>query len=447
MGIASRIREFFASELWGVDLTKVSKRRALAIKTLRLLYVAGRDFSEGQINLRAMSLVYTTLLSLVPLLAVSFSVLKAFGVHNQIEPFLLNLLAPLGEKGAEITHRVIGFVENIRVGVLGSIGLALLIYTVIELLRKIEAAINSIWKISRPRSFARRFSDYMSVILIGPVLIFTAMGLTATVMSTSVVQALLRIEPFGSVFYIASKLTPYVLVCLGFTFVYIFVPSIKVRFRSALAGGVFAGILWQSVGWAFAKFVVTSTKYIAIYSGFAILIFFMVWLYINWLILLLGATVSFYHQYPQFLHVKKETLLLSNRLRERLAFIIMYLVGWSFHWGKPALTLNSLVERLALPIEAVQEVLGELEKKSLLVESGSEPPEYLPARDIDMIKLHDILYSVRTAEENGGMVYEDRYLSMPEVDRVIEAVNSAVVSALGDKTLKELVEEREPEEG
>lgn len=447
MGITTRIREFFASELWSVNLAELSKGKALAVKTLRLFYVAARDFSEGQINLRAMSLVYTSLLSLVPLLAVSFSVLKAFGVHNQIEPFLLNLMAPLGEKGVEITDRVIGFVENIKVGVLGSIGLALLIYTVIELLRKIEAAINSIWKISRPRSFARRFSDYMSVILIGPVLIFSAIGLTATVMSTSVVQALLRIEPFGSAFYIGSKLMPYVLVCLGFTFVYIFVPSIKVRFRSALAGGVFAGVLWQSVGWAFAKFVVTSTKYIAIYSGFAILIFFMIWLYINWLILLLGATVSFYHQYPQFLQVKKETLLLSNRLRERLAFIIMYLVGWRFHWGKPPLTLNSLVERLALPIEAVQEVLGELEKKSLLVESGSEPPEYLPARDIDMIKLHDILHSVRTAEENGGMVFEDRFLSMPEVDGVIDSVDSAVVSALGGRTLKELVEQREPEEG
>jgi membrane protein len=446
VSIEAKIRDFFARELWGVDLAQISRRKAFAVKTLRLIYVAVRDFSEGQINLRAMSLVYTTLLALVPLLAVSFSVLKAFGVHNQIEPFLLNLLAPFGDKGVEITERIISFVENMKVGVLGSIGLALLVYTVIELLRKIEAAINSIWKISRPRSFARRFSDYMSVILIGPVLIFSAIGLTATVMSTSVMQALLSIEPFGSAFYVASKLMPYVLVCFGFTFIYVFVPSTKVKFRSAFAGGVFAGILWQSVGWAFAKFVVTSTKYLAIYSGFAILIFFMIWLYINWLILLLGATVSFYHQYPQFLQVKKETWLLSNRLRERLAFIIMYLVGWRFHWGKAPLTLNSLVERLALPIEAVQEVLGELEKKSLLVESGAEPPEYLPARDIDMIKLHDILYSVRTAEEDGGVAFEGRFLSMPEIDSVIDSVDSAVVSALGDRSLKQLVEKREVEE-
>lgn len=445
MDIARKIKGFLTSELWNVDLAELSKRKVLAVKTLRLIYVAVRDYSEGQLTLRAMSLVYTTLLSLVPLLAVSFSVLKAFGVHNQIEPFLLNLLAPLGPKGVDITDKVISFVENMRVGVLGSIGLALLIYTVIELLRKIEAAINSIWKISRPRSFARRFSDYMSVILIGPVLIFSAIGLTATVMSTAMVQRLLQIEPFGTAFYYGSKLMPYVLVCMGFTFVYIFVPSIKVKFRSALAGGIFAGVLWQTAGWAFAKFIVTSTKYIAIYSGFAILILFMIWLYLNWLILLLGATVSFYHQYPQFLHVRKESLLLSNRIRERLAFIIMYLVGWNFHWGKRAWTLNALIERLALPIEPVQEVLGELEKKSLLVESGAEPPEYLPARDIDMIRLKDILLAVRTAEEN-GFALEERFLSQPEVDKVIGEMDNAVVSALGDKTLKAVVEEREPEE-
>nr|NIN96685.1 YihY family inner membrane protein [Anaerolineae bacterium]NIQ79695.1 YihY family inner membrane protein [Anaerolineae bacterium] len=369
--------------------------KVLAVKTLRLFYVAVRDLSEGQLTLRAMSLVYTTLLSLVPLLAVSFSVLKAFGVHNQIEPVLLNAFAPLGPKGVEIAQNIIGFVENMKVGVLGSIGLGLLIYTVVELIRKIEAAINEIWKIHRPRSFARRFSDYMSVVLIGPVLIFAALGLTATVMSTAVVQELRQIEPFGTAFYVGSKLMPYVLVCAGFAFVYVFVPSTKVRFRSALVGGTFAGILWQTAGWGFAKFIVTSTKYIAIYSGFAILILFMIWLYLNWIILLIGARVTFYHQYPQFLHVKKEFLLLSNRLKERLAFMVMYLVGSNFHWGKKPWTLNSLVDRLGLPIEPVQDVLDNLEKRSLLMESGAEPPEYLPARDIAMIKLGDVLNAVR----------------------------------------------------
>ncbi len=441
--IIGKIREFFSSELWGMDLGELSRKKVFAVKTLRLFYVAVRDISEGQLNLRAMSLVYTSLLSLVPLLAVSFSVLKAFGVHNQMEPLLLNVLAPLGPKGAEITDKVIGFVENMKVGVLGSIGLALLIYTVIELLRKIESAINSIWKIKRPRSFARRFSDYMSVILIGPVLIFSAIGLTATVMNTAVVRSILEIEPFGTAFYLAGKLMPYVLVCAAFTAIYVFVPSIKVRFRSALVGGVFAGVMWESLGWAFASFIVTSTKYTAVYSGFAILILFMIWLYINWLILLIGAKVSFYHQYPQFLQVKKEMLLLSNRLRERLAFIIMFLIGSNFHWGRPPWTLNSLIERLGLPIEPVQEVLGELERKSLLLESGAEPPGYLPARDIDVIKLSDVLHAVRTTDEESYEL-EERFLSMPEVDGIMSGIDDAVGSALGDMTLKALVEKGEP---
>ncbi len=441
MAAAAKIKEFFSTRLWRLDVSEMGRRKGFAVKTLRLMTVALRDVSEGQLNLRAMSLVYTTLLSLVPLLAVSFSVLKAFGVHNQIQPFLYNFLAPLGPKGAEITARVIGFVENMKVGVLGSVGLALLIYTVISLMRKIEAAINSILKIKRSRSFARRFSDYMSVILVGPVLIFSAISLTASLQSSALVQRLVVIEPFGTAFYFAGRLMPYLFVIAAFTFIYIFVPSVKVRFRSALVGGVFAGLLWETVGWGFARFIVTSTKYVAIYSGFAILILFMVWLYLNWLILLLGAGVSFYHQYPQFLLVKKEALLLSNRLRERLAFVIMFLVGRSFYDDKPPWTLDRLVDRLGLPLEPVQEVLGELQQKHLLLETGEEPPAYIPARAIETIKLCDILDAVRAAEEGHYRAGED-VLAQEEVDGVLSAIDDSICEALGERSLLDLLKKR-----
>ena len=166
-----RAYSFLTKDLWRVDLDILKGGRAFLVKTLRLLAVSSRDFSEGLINLRAMSLVYTTLLSLVPLLAVSFSVLKGFGVHNQIEPLLLNFLAPLGPKGGEIAASIIGFVENLNVKVLGAVGLAVLLYTVFSLIQKIEDAFNDIWRVRRQRSLARKISDYMSVLLIGPVLI------------------------------------------------------------------------------------------------------------------------------------------------------------------------------------------------------------------------------------------------------------------------------------
>ncbi len=433
-----RLNEFFVKELWGIDVKSLGRFNAFVVRTLRLLYVGALEFSEGQLTLRAMSLVYTTLLSLVPLLAVSFSVLKAFGVHNQIEPILYNFLAPLGDKGEEMTLRIIGFVEKMKVGVLGSIGLAMLIYTVISLIQKIEDAFNYIWRIKRPRSFVRRFSDYMSVILIGPVLVFSAIGLTASIKSTRVMQRLLEIEPFGSAVYFTGKLIPYIFVCAAFTFVYIFVPNTKVKLRSAFVGGLFAGILWETTGWIFASFVVSSTKYAAIYSGFAILIMFMLWLYLSWLILLVGAEVTFYHQYPQFLNIKKKSLLMNNRLKEKLALALMFLIGHNYCFDRPRWTLDSLVERLSLPVEPVQDMLVLLEKRGMLLETADEPAAYLPARDPEKITLKDIFDAVRLAGEDLS-AFEKKALPLAEVERVMTRVDDALDDALGRETLRDLV--------
>ncbi|MCK7580267.1 MAG: YihY/virulence factor BrkB family protein [Chromatiales bacterium] len=166
--------------LWGSDLAAVSPLRRRLIRSARLVHAVVRDFADGQLTLRAMSLVYTTLLSLVPLLALSFSVLKGFGVHNQVRPALLAFLAPLGDKGVQITEQTIGFIDNIRVGVLGAVGLGLLIYTVTALLQKIELSFNYVWRVKRLRPLAQRFSQYLSVLTIGPVLVFSAIGITAS---------------------------------------------------------------------------------------------------------------------------------------------------------------------------------------------------------------------------------------------------------------------------
>ena len=161
-----KLKSTVGETLWETDLDTLSWQRAGAIQVVRFFYVMGRDIADGQLNLRAMSLVFTTLLSLVPLLAISFSVLKGFGIHNEIEPILMNLLSPLGEKGSEIALRIIEFVENIKVGVLGSVGLGLLVYTVMSLMQKIERAFNFAWRVNTPRSFSQRFSGYLSVLMV-----------------------------------------------------------------------------------------------------------------------------------------------------------------------------------------------------------------------------------------------------------------------------------------
>ena len=264
-----RIRRL-ESRIW--QATGLTGVRAALLRLVRTVLILGRDVAMGQLTLRAMSLVYTTLLSIVPLLALSFSVLKAFGVTNQIQPMLLRLLDPLGDKGQQVALRITGFIENMNVGVLGAVGLVLLLYTSVSLIQKIEESLNYIWHSPRPRPLGERFTRYLTVLMVGPILVFSALGLTATLMNIETVRGLLEIGVLGELVQGLSRLVPYLLIIAAFTFVYLFVPNARVRIWPALVGGVVGGIAWQSAGWVFAVFIAGSGNYAAIYASFAILI-------------------------------------------------------------------------------------------------------------------------------------------------------------------------------
>jgi membrane protein len=433
----NRVETILRQNVWEVKLSSLPWWKGLLTRVLRVFYVVIRDLLEGQLTLRAMSLVYTTLLAMVPLLAVSFSVLKGFGVHNQIEPLLLNFLKPMGERGVEMTSRIIGFVDSVKAGVLGSVGLALLLYTVISLIQKIEQACNDTWHVNRSRPLSQKFSDYLSVILIGPVLVFTALGITASVMSTAVVQKMVAIKVFGSLMELATTLVPYLLMVAAFTFVYIFVPNTRVRFRSALTGGLVAGVLWEASGWAFASFVVTSAKYTAIYSGFAILIMFMIWLYLSWLIVLVGASVAYYHQHPESVTVHRRKLRLSNRMQEKLALLVMFLVGNNYYENLPALTLEEFAQSLNVPMEALEPVMEALEGYGLLTQTADEPPTYLPGRPLDTTGLKDVLDAVRGANEMVDLKPQSESAELA-IDQLVEHLDQAMARALHNSTLKDL---------
>jgi len=425
------------TSIWRSPPEPTSTWKARALRIVRLGVVLIRDIAQGQLTLRAMSLVYTTLLSIVPLLALSFSVLKAFGVHNQTEPMLRRFLAPLGPKGEEVSHQIIQFIQNMNVGVLGSLGLALLLYTVVSLVQKIEESFNFIWHISQPRSLGERFSRYLSVLLVGPILLFAAIGLTATAMNIGIVHDVLALEPFGQLVYELGKVMPYVLVIAAFTFIYIFIPNTRVQFGSALVGGIVGGVLWQSAGIAFAVFVASSTNYSAIYSGFAILILFLIWLYLSWLILLFGASVAFYQQHPEYLVAEGGEPRLSNRMRERLALVIASLIADHYVTGRPAWTLRQLTQALGVPMHAIDVVLAGLERAKLLVQSKDDPPAYLPARDLDAISVRQLLEAVRSAGEDRFLNPAGLPVSAP-VAQVLARLDQALTAATRDVTLRDL---------
>lgn len=437
-GYYTQVKRFLLNELWRTDVESLAWPQRYAYKLIRLLFVLVREFASGQLNLRAMSLVYTTLLSMVPLLAVSFSVLKAFGVHNQIEPLLLGLVEPLGEKGDELVFNILGFVENMKVGVLGSVGLALLLYTVISLIQKVEISFNYVWHTKSSRSLSRRFSDYLSVIMVGPVLVFSAIGLTASMMRSEVVQSIVSIEPFGSLVVFVSRLVPFFLVIIAFTFVYIFVPNTKVKFISALVGAMVGGALWQTSGLVFAEFASSSTKYAAIYSGFAILIMFMIWLYLSWFILLLGAQVAYYHQYPEQIRLSSQRVPLSGRFREQMGLLIMYWITDRFvNEGKP-LSLDSLTQKLHMPGDRVGETLQLLQDRGLLLESGNEPPVYLLTHDPANLTVAELMEIMRRPDEE-QLLMENRLTSVAAVDALMKEVEAGIRGHLDGMTLRELV--------
>jgi membrane protein len=423
--------------IWDVHINSAPRWKAVPLRSARICYAVIRDLAAGHLTLRATSLVYTTLLALVPLLAVSFSVLKGFGVQNQIEPLLLNFLKPLGDKGVEVSGRIIGFVNNMKVKVLGYLGLGLLMYTVTSMIQKMEGAFNYIWRVRQSRPFSQRFSGYLSVILIGPVLVFSALGVTASLMTTGMVKHLLAMEPFGGFLMAATKLLPYLLTIVAFGITYLLVPNTRVRLDAALVGALVSGVLWEATGWAFASFVVKSTQYTAIYSGFAIVITFMIWLYLSWLILLVGASVAFYYQQPEIFQTDAREVKLTNRQVERLALLVMQLIGWNYYHERPPWTLAGLAKRLQVPWEVLAPVTEALERHRLLTQTAAEPPAYLPTRPLEATEVIEVLRAVRQDQRdslflNGGVPDDGR------VEVLVKEVEEAIATSLRGQTLKEL---------
>ena len=441
--LVKKINYFLTSQLWSIDTSALNKTRSFFVNLVRLIYITIREFMKNELTLRAMSLVYTTLLSLVPLLAFSISLLKAFGVvDNKLEPFLISFLEPLGSKGVEVSNQILEFIGRINFGVLGVIGLLLLIYTSVSVINKIEDSLNIIWQVKKGRSLARRFSDYITILLVGPVLMVVAIGSMATLESNTIVNSILSIEPVGTIVLIIGQVLPFLVVLLVFSFIYVLIPNTKVNIKSALLGGAIAGIAWHLTSWGFTISVASSTKYAAIYSSLALLIIFMIWLYLNWLILLAGAQIAFCYQNLKFLTVKKEVLNLSTKLKEKLSFVVMFLIGYSFYHDKERWTLHSLIEHLKLPQDPVEDAVKELEESKLIIETGDDPPSLIPSMSLEKIKLKDILCSTRSSHQTEEL--ESKYLSIPEVDWVSTEVERAIDQALGEKSLRDLVSKDSP---
>jgi len=374
----------------GKHITKISCYSFYIVRALL------KDIQDDQLNLRAMSLVFTTFLSLVPLLAFSFSILKAFGVHNQMEPMLLQLLEPLGNQGLQITTKIVEFVSNMKVAIMGTFGLIILLLTIVSLTHKVEEAFNYTWRVDTNRNFLERFSHYISIIVVGPILMFSALALSASVMNTEFIQNLSAISPFGGVIASFTKNAPVLLIILAFSFSYWFIPNTPVSAKAALIGGVIAGSLWQLAGWAFASYVAASSQQTAIYSVFASLFFFFIWMYVGWMVLLIGSRIACYSQYPDYARYRHYTRHLAAKDQERLSLTIMQVIAERHYQQTSPYNIETLQQHLNIPIPILQTCLQLLIFHNFLSCDQHQPAHYLLIRPLSDTQIDDIIAAIRT---------------------------------------------------
>jgi membrane protein len=434
--LKSRISRFFSTSIWDLEPEAFAGIRRLGVRYLQILALVLKSFRDDQCLLRASALTYTTILSLVPFFALTFAVLKGFGVHNRIEPLILEKVAAGSQ---EAVDRIITYINNTNMTSMGAIGLVALVLTVVTVLGNIEEAFNVIWGVQETRSFYRKFSDYLSVVITGPLLLLAAVSITTTLQSQSIVKWLVEKSYLGDLLLSLFRLIPYVTIWLALVFLYIFIPNTRVRFKSALFGGVLAGTIWQLAQWGYIHFQVGVAKYNAVYGTLSLLPVLMVWIYTSWLIVLFGVEVVCAHQNIRDFRREARNSTYSHGRKELLCLTILENVAAAFHFGRSPRTSAQLAEELDVPVRVVSEILALLMESGYILANAGENPSYTPARELEHIAILDVLATMR----NHGDESRPARMSAAElrVQEILKRLETGMAETLDGMTLKELVGE------
>lgn len=407
--------------------------RALGYRLLRVSTLVAKGFTRNRCTLHASALTYTTLISLVPFLAFAFSVAKGLKIQEK-------LVAPGGPierlaVGQDVARQLIEYVDRTDVSTLGALGLVTLLWTVIQVLSTIEKTFNEIWGVQAARSLFRKFSDYLSVVIVCPVLLVAAMMMTAMLESSDAVGFLRGLPAVGNVVELAFRLIPYAAMWVAFTCFYLFMPNTRVPFLAAVGGGIVAGTAWQAGQWFYISGNVSLAKYSAIYASFASFPMFLVWLYLSWLIALFGAEVAFALQHEKTYQREGKAAAASHVDRERLALRLAAAVAGRFLQGGKPLTVDQLAEALDAPVRLVTELGAQLDAGGVLQAIPGPVLAYHPARDPGAVTLKQVLDAVRRFGEHpmGGKGAGEAAAAeaMARADR-------AMAQGLGTTTLRDL---------
>jgi len=390
--------------LWEQNLESAPWWRRVLVRSAQIIFAIGRDISEGQLSLRAMSLVYSTVLGFIPTLALIFAVLKSLGVHTAMEGALNDLFEVLGDQREQVVSQIIAFVDNIQVSVIGITSMGLLIYLVLDMMRKIEVSFNFIWGVNRGRSLSSRVSEYLFAVIVSPLLIFISISITSSVNTVFFADFLERLTFGSTLVNVFAFLFPLFFMSLAFAFAYSFLPNTKVRFSSALIGGAVTTIIWKLMGAFFGGFLISASRE-SIYLAFATVLALMIFAYVGWLVVLLGADIAFYHQYPGKTRIGRKPVTLSITQQEQLTLAVAALIIHRFKNKMSPLKQDEIAMHLGTNPMTIDRPLQHLTGTGLLAKTGEDPPCYLPTGSIEDCTMLEIWRSLRDSQ--AGLIHEN----------------------------------------
>ena len=426
-----KIKYFLSKEIWLTDSDVLPRHHSLLIRQLRIVMMTLKGFNEDKVQLRASALTFYSLLSIVPVIAMLFGIAKGFGIDDMLDELLID------KQGThqEVMEQVIAFAHSLlddtKGGVVAGIGVLVLIWSVMKVMGNIERSFNAIWGVMVERSLLKKFTEYMAIIIISPVLLIISSSATVFVSSTA--KSVTRGDGFvmqyiGSGLYFLLEFVPYLLLWIVLTLLYMVMPNTKVGWKSALAAGIVAGTAFNLVEWAYVSFQIGVVQFNRIYGSFAAVPLFLVWLQTSWLIVLFGAELSFANQNVDQYRLEEESNNISLSFRKKLTLLIAQYVVMKFINGKEAPTLDHIKDELKLPYRLVSRLIDDLVNSHIFSKITSDEfrvIRYQPA--IDPSKL-TIGYVLSAMEELGSN-------DIPEPDVVAYKKISNQLSSLDNRNL------------
>ena len=419
-----KIINYLQTDIWRVQLKHCPRKKFFLLRTLRIIVLAVRGFIEDKCKFRASALTFFSILSIVPIIALIFGVAKGFGFEKMVEKELMQKMEGQKEVATKILDFANSLLANVHGGVVAGIGVLFLFWTVINVLSNIENSFNDIWGVKAPRTFARKFSDYISMTLVCPFLLVVSGSLTVVISSQikNIIQSFPVFHFIGPLVLVLLNLLPYVALWVVFTFIFMFMPNTKVKFTSGLLAGIVAGTILQITQLIYIKFQIGAANYGAIYGSFAALPLFLLWLQTSWFIVLFGAEISFAHQNVDTYEFEQECLTASNSFKKLTALLITQLLVKRFCGKEQPLNDIKISQALEIPIRLVRQVVFELVESGVLSEiktKNDKEVAYQPAIDVDMLT---IKYVADAIEQRGNA--DIPVEKTPELDKLIACLNT-----------------------